>query len=71
LTVQLLEAQLDSGDLRLDVGLGSAICSKPGKVLQALRDPVSIPRRQLSSKERGAAIAIINNRPAFSPPAGE
>ena len=32
---------------------------KTRKVLQALRDPVSIPRRQLSPEERRAAIAII------------
>jgi SNF2 family DNA or RNA helicase len=32
---------------------------KARKVLQALRDPVSIPRRQLSPEERRAAIAII------------
>ena len=32
---------------------------KTKKVLQALRDPVSIPRRQLSPEERRAAIAII------------
>lgn len=32
---------------------------KTRKILQALRDPVSIPRRQLSSEERGAALAII------------
>lgn len=32
---------------------------KNRKVLQALRDPVSIPRRQLSPEERRAAIAII------------
>jgi SNF2 family DNA or RNA helicase len=32
---------------------------KMRKVLQALRDPVSIPRRQLSPEERRAAIAII------------
>jgi SNF2 family DNA or RNA helicase len=32
---------------------------KTRKVLQALRDPVSIPRRQLSPEERRAAIALI------------
>ena len=32
---------------------------KTRKILQALRDPVSIPRRQLSPEERRAAIAII------------
>ena len=32
---------------------------KTRKVLQALRDPASIPRRQLSPEERRAAIAII------------
>jgi SNF2 family DNA or RNA helicase len=32
---------------------------KTRKVLQALRDPVAIPRRQLSPEERRAAIAII------------
>lgn len=32
---------------------------KTRKVLQALRDPVSIPRRQLSPEERRAAIKII------------
>ncbi|RWD20549.1 MAG: hypothetical protein EOS57_08830 [Mesorhizobium sp.] len=32
---------------------------KTRKVLQALRDPVSIPRRQLSPEERRAAIAVI------------
>lgn len=32
---------------------------KSRKVLQALRDPVSIPRRQLSPEERRAAILII------------
>lgn len=32
---------------------------KTRKVLHALRDPVSIPRRQLSPEERRAAIAII------------
>lgn len=32
---------------------------KTRKVLQALRDPVSIPRRQLSHEERRAALAII------------
>lgn len=32
---------------------------KTRKVLKALRDPVSIPRRQLSPEERRAAIAII------------
>lgn len=32
---------------------------KTRKILQALRDPVSIPRRQLSPEERRAAVAII------------
>ncbi|MBY5746152.1 DEAD/DEAH box helicase family protein [Rhizobium leguminosarum] len=32
---------------------------KTRKVLQALRDPVSIPRRQLSPEERRAAISIM------------
>ena len=32
---------------------------KTRKILQALHDPVSIPRRQLSPEERRAAIAII------------
>ena len=32
---------------------------KTRKILQALRDPVSIPRRQLSPEERRGAIAII------------
>lgn len=32
---------------------------KTRKILQALRDPVSIPRRQLSPEERRAAVSII------------